>query len=102
MLAGLVFPDLFGEGIVDLRESFYAHRVWFFVLGFFVILVSICKGVVLYGELLHPTDLAFHAFFGTIFLVGALTRREWCHKALVVFGMASFIFYIVIVFARLH
>src|SRR5215510_4005593 len=26
MLAGLVFPDFFGEGIVDLRESFYAHR----------------------------------------------------------------------------
>ena len=51
MLAGLVFPDLFGEGIVDLRESFYAHRVWFFALGFFVILASICKGVVLYGEL---------------------------------------------------
>ena len=42
MLAGLVFPDLFGEGIVDLRESFYAHRVWFFALGFSVILVCIC------------------------------------------------------------
>jgi hypothetical protein len=32
MLAGLVFPDLFGEEIVDLRESFYAHRVRFFAL----------------------------------------------------------------------
>jgi hypothetical protein len=73
-----------------------------FALGFFVILVSVGKGVVLYGELLHPTDLAFHAFFGAIFLVGALTRRESCHKALVVLGMASFILYIVIVFARLH
>ena len=83
-------------------ESFYAHRVWFFALGFFVILVSIGKGVVLYGELPHQTDLAFHVFFGTIFLVGALTRHEWCHKALVVLGMASFILYIVIVFARLH
>jgi hypothetical protein len=57
---------------------------------------------VLYGELPHPTDLAFHVFFGTIFLIGALTRREWCHKALVVLAMASFILYIVIVFARLH
>jgi len=28
MLAGLVFPDLFGEGIVDLRESFYAQLRW--------------------------------------------------------------------------
>src|SRR4030095_13500876 len=102
MLAGLVFPDLFGEGIVDLRESFYAHRVWFFALGFLSILVSIGKVAVLYGELPRPTDLAFHAFFGTIFLIGALTRRESCHKALVVLGMASFILYIVIVFARLH
>ena len=102
MLAGLVFPDFFGEGIVDLRESFYAHRVWFFALGFFVILASIGKGIVLYGELPHPTDLAFHVFFGTIFLIGALTRRESCHKALVVLAMASFILYIVIVFARLH
>jgi hypothetical protein len=102
MLAGLVFPDLFGEGIVDLRESFYAHRVWFFALGFFVILVSIGKVAVLYGELPRPPDLAFHAFFGTSFLIGALTRREWCHKALVVLGMAGFILYIVIVFARLH
>jgi len=102
MLAGLVFPDFFGEETVDLRESFYAHRVWFFALGFFVILASICKGVVLYGELPHPTDLAFHAFFGMIFLIGALTRRESSHKALVVLGMAIFILYIVIVFARLH
>ncbi len=68
----------------DLRESFYAHRVWFFALGFFLILVSIGKVAVLCGELPHPTDLAFHAFFGTSFLIGALTRRESCHKALVV------------------
>ena len=80
MVAGLVFSDLFGEGIVDLRESFYAHHVWFFALGFFVILVSIGKSIVLYGELLHSTDLAFHAFFGTIFLIGALTRRESCSQ----------------------
>src|ERR1700724_1082160 len=30
MLAGLVFPDLFGEGVIDLKENFYAHRGWFF------------------------------------------------------------------------
>ncbi|HTL79270.1 MAG TPA: hypothetical protein VL136_07660 [Candidatus Babeliales bacterium] len=102
MLAGLIFPDLFGEGIVDLRESFYAHRVWFFAFGFLVILVSISKGVVLYGELPHRTDLVFHAFFATIFLIGAFTGSESCHKALVVLAMATFILYIIIVFARLH
>ena len=102
MLAGLVFPDFFGEGNIDLRENFYAHRVWFFGLGFFVIVVSICKVVVLYGELPRPTDLAFHVFFGTSFLIGALTRREWAHKVLVAAGMASFILYIVVLFTRLR
>jgi hypothetical protein len=47
----LDFPDLFGEEIVDLRESFYAHRVWFFAFGILVILVGISKAVVLFGEL---------------------------------------------------
>ena len=102
MLAGLVFPDLFGEGIVDLRENFYANRVWFFALGFFVIVVSFCKVVVLYGELPRPTDLAFHAFFGTLLLIGALTRREWAQQALVLAGMVSFILYIMVLFARLR
>jgi hypothetical protein len=40
-------------------------------------------------------NLAFHVIFGTSLLVGALTRREWYHKTLVVFG-------IVALFARLH
>jgi len=30
MVAGLIFPDFFGEAIVDLKENFYAHRRWFF------------------------------------------------------------------------
>jgi len=102
MLAGLVFPDFFGEGNIDLRKNFYAHRVWFFGLGFFVIVMSICKVVVLYAELPRPTDLAFHVFFGTSFLIGALTRREWAHKVLVASGMASFILYIVVLFTRLR
>jgi hypothetical protein len=102
MLAGLVFPDFFGEESIDLRENFYAHRVWFFALGLFVIVVSVCKVVILYGELPRPTDLAFHAFFGASFLVGVLTRRDWCHKVLVVAGMASFILYIVVLFTPLR
>ena len=78
------------------------NRVWFFVLGFFVIVVSFCKVVVLYGELPRPTDLAFHAFFGTLLLIGALTRREWAQQALVLAGMVSFILYIMVLFARLR
>src|SRR5262245_65437444 len=34
MIAGLVFPDFFGDASVDLKESFYSYRRWFFFLGF--------------------------------------------------------------------
>lgn len=102
MLAGLVFPDLFGEEVVDLKENFYAHRRWFFSLGFATIVVSVCKDVVLDGRLPHPTNLTFQAIFGATLLIGAITRREQYHKALIVFGIVSFVLYIVVLFARLR
>jgi hypothetical protein len=102
MLAGLVFPDFLGEAIVDLKENFYAHRGWFFFLAFAMIVVSVCKGLVLDGKLPNPTNLTFHAIFGATFLIGALTQREWYHKALVVGGIAGFILYVVLLFARLQ
>jgi len=102
MLAGLVFPDLFGEEVVDLRENCYAHRGWFFSLGVATIVCSVCKDFVLDGRLPNSTNLGFHSVFALTLLTGALTQREWYHKILVVFGIASFVLYIVVLFGRLH
>jgi ammonia channel protein AmtB len=102
MLAGLVFPDLSGDKVVDLRESFYAHRGWFFAFGFASIAVSVIKEVVLAGRLPHPLNLAFHVLFAVTLLVGAVTRRERYHKILVVCGIATFLLYIAILYARLE
>ena len=102
MMAGLVFPDLFGEEVVDLRENFYAHRGWFFSLAFANIVVSVCKHVVLDGTLPHPANLGFHAVFGVTLVIGTLTPRERYHKALVVFGIAAFVLYIVLLYARMQ
>ena len=102
MVAGLVFPDLFGEEVIDLKENFYTHCGWFFSLGFAMIVVSICKEVVLNGRLPHPMNLAFHVVFGTTLLIGAFTRREWYHKTLVLFWIAVFALYIILLFARLQ
>ena len=102
MVAGLVFPDLFGEAIIDLKENFYAHRRWFFSLGFALIVASVCKTIVLDNRLPGPTNLAFHAIFGVTLLVGALTRRERYHKALVVFAMAMFVLYIALLYTRMR
>jgi hypothetical protein len=102
MVAGLVFPDFVGEAIVDLKESFYAHRRWFFSLGFASIVVSVVKDLVLDGKLPDPRNLAFHAIFGVALLTGALTRRERYHKTLVLFVIATFVLYIVLLYARMR
>jgi hypothetical protein len=102
MMTALVFPDFFGEGVIDLKESFYAHRGWFFTLAFSTIVISVCKDFVLDGRLPNTTNLIFHAIFGVTLFIGALTRSERYHKGLVVFGRALFVVYIVVLFSRIH
>jgi hypothetical protein len=102
MIAGLIFPDLFGDEVVDLRKNFYAHRGWFFSLAFGTIVVSVCKMVVLDGKLPDTMNLGFHAIFAVTLLSGALTRREWYHKTLVVFTGALFVLYIIVLYARMR
>jgi hypothetical protein len=102
MVAGLVFPDLFGEEIVDLKQSFYAHRGWFFSLALASVVVSVFKDYMLDHRFSNPTNLAFHALFGVTMFTGALTPSERYHKTLVVSGMVVFVLYIVLLFARIH
>jgi hypothetical protein len=64
MVAGLIFPDFFGDAVVDLKESFYAHRRWFFSLALAMVIASVCKTIVLDHNLPDPADLTFHAIFG--------------------------------------
>lgn len=101
MIAGLVFPDITAEKDIDLKASFYSHRTWFFLLAFGAVAVSIGKDFVLDNRLPDPRNLAFQAVFAATLIIGALTRSEAYHKALVVLGMAGFICYIVVLFARL-
>ena len=102
MMTGLVFPDFIGEEEIDLKENFYAHRGWLLSLAFAAIVVSVCKDVVLDGRLPRPTNLTFHAIFGVTLLVGAFTARERYHKTLVVFGIATFVLYIVLLYTRMQ
>lgn len=102
MVAGLVFPDFFGEESVDLKENFYAHRRWFFGLGVGTILASVGKDLVLSGKLPDKSNLVFHAIFGLMLLTGAFTSREWYHKALAVLVSALFLLYIVLLYLRMQ
>jgi hypothetical protein len=102
MVAGLVFPDLFGEVTIDLKENFYAHRIWFFSLALALIISSIGKDIVLNGTLPNLPNFVFHVVFGGTLLVGALTKSERYHKSLAIFGIAFFVLYIALLFARIH
>jgi len=101
MVAGLIFPDLFGTEPIDLKANFYAHRRWFFQLALGVIVTSVVKDVVLTGALPGTANLTFHAIFGFTLLIGAITPNEGYHKAMPVFGIALFVSYIFVLFARI-
>jgi len=42
------------------------------------------------------------AIFGVAFLIGAWTREERYHKGLLSFGIAAFVLYIVLLYARMQ
>ena len=101
MVAGLIFPDLFGAEPIDLRTNFFAHRRWFFLLALGVIITSVAKDVVLSGNLPSAANLGFHVIFGALLLVGAITSSERFHKSLPVISIALFIAYILALFERI-
>jgi hypothetical protein len=102
MVAGVVFPELGGETVVDLRESFYAHHRWFFSFGAATVILSIAKSLVLDGKLPNQRDLAFHVIFAVALLSGAIMKSERFHKALVLFVSATFILYTLLLYARMQ
>jgi hypothetical protein len=102
MLAALVLPDFFGEKPVDLHEHYFAHRQLFFGLFVVTLLVSLSKDWVLSNHLPDRTNIAFHCGFIVLTGTGALTAREWYHKALAVAGVIGFGAYIALLFTQLR
>lgn len=102
MVAGLIFPDLFGPEPIDLRENFYAHRRWFFLSAFGVIVTSVTKDLVLSGSLPSAMNLGFHVIFGALLLIGSITSSERFHKALPIVSIPLFVGYILALFERIR
>ncbi|MDQ6912107.1 MAG: hypothetical protein M3128_04455 [Verrucomicrobiota bacterium] len=102
MLAGLVLPNFHRDEAIDLREHYYAHHGWFFVIAVVSTLASIGKDLILNGSLPNPTNLTFHLVFIAVALGGALLRREWYHKIAAASMVVLFGFYIVTLFEHLR
>ena len=57
---------------------------------------------VLDGKLPSPMNFTFHVVFGVALLIGAATPRERYHKMLIVFAIAAFVLYIILLYARIR
>src|SRR6266496_1835400 len=84
MITALVYPDFFGEGVVDLKENFYAHRGWFFTLAFSTIVVSVLQRcysrwqIAEHDESHLPRGLRRNVIHRRFDPLGALPQRTCC------------------------
>ena len=102
LLAGLVFPDVSIEGEVDLRTHYFEHHRWFFVLAMLLMVASLMKNVVLYGNLPKFSDTTYQVLFFVLCGFAAWARSEWYHKFLSVVAAAGIITYIGLLFTHLQ
>jgi hypothetical protein len=102
MIAALVLPDPKADTIVDLREHYFAHRHWFFGVLLASVIFSLAKELVLYGRLPSPLDRSFQFAFGLIAIGAIIVRPEWFHRILAPLSALLFLFYIALLFYRLH
>ena len=54
------------------------------------------------GRLPHASNVAFHIVFIVVSASAIAVQREWYHKVVILVAAASFVAYIVVLFARLH
>lgn len=101
MLAALILPDVPAEQPVDLARHFERHRRAFFVFLLAMLASSIAKDAVLEHRLTSPVNLAFHSMFAAAAIAGIIFAGRKVQLALAIFGVASFLTYIAILFERL-
>jgi hypothetical protein len=102
MIAALVLPDPKDDTVVDLRAHYFAHRHWFFAAVLGSVIFSLAKELVLYGRLPWALDRSFQFAFGLIAIGAIIVRQEWFHKILAPVSALLFVFYIALLFYRLH
>ncbi|HEX5960873.1 MAG TPA: hypothetical protein VFY97_06460 [Rhodanobacteraceae bacterium] len=102
LLAGLVFPDVSVEGEVDLRTHYFENHRWFFVLAMLLMVTSVLKTVVLYGNLPPRADTLFQALFFVTCAIAAWTRREWYHRLVAITSALGFAAYVGTLFMQLR
>jgi hypothetical protein len=100
MIARLALPDSGDLDKIDMRESYFSHRRWFFALLALAVISSLVKDP-MFGDRTSPENAAFHGIFLTTAVIAAITKSRWYHALAAPVAMTVFIIYIVLLFARL-
>jgi len=99
--AALILPEV-GEGPVDLRESYFKQRRWFYSFVIAGTVTSLLKDLVLDGHLPERLNVGFHCGWIVLALCAIWTRRDLFHKVLTFIAGAGIAAYIVLLFTRLR
>jgi hypothetical protein len=102
LASALVLPESPAGGSVELRENYYAHAGWLFTFCALILVTSFVRPYAFGGRRPLDLDTAAHTLFFAGFVVAAITRREWYHKALAVFTALLLGAYVTFLFYRLR
>lgn len=102
LMSALALPDAGGEGLIDMKASYYAHAGWFFGLGMAVIVSSMVRPVVLGDGFDLDADHAIQMVFFVGSAGAAFSRNERFHRWLTATFAALILFYDLVLFGRLR
>jgi hypothetical protein len=103
LMSALILPEAQdGETRIDLRETFFRERVWFFAAFLAVLGVSLAKTLLLSGHLPAQLNLDAHIVFVGVTVLGIATKNDVVHKVLAPLGFLILCAYIAILFAQLR
>lgn len=100
LASGMVLPDVGADG-ADLKLTFLSNARWFFALLCATAAASLFKDIVINNALPQMLNMAFHAGFFTIALLGAVIKSARFHEVLAPIATFGFGAYIVLLFAQI-
>jgi len=101
LMTALLVPELGGRGRIDLRTGYFRESRWFFATLVFALLMSLAKNLILYFALPAAANVAAHAIFVLVALVGAVSKSDLVHKLLAPLSLALLACYIGLLFLTL-
>lgn len=100
-LSALALPDVSDIQRIDLRRFFTEHASFTFRIATLMVFSSLLKEYCLYHRMPGLTNLAFHALFLSVFLVGSFNGGEMRYKWVVSSAVLILFLYITLLFTKL-